>query len=296
MVLVVALLPAPFLKYIPQSSAYEQICRSMRLNGFLSTSPIVLYNGAILLGRARYHACLVTKTEPVTREYAGECKRPELYAVSDNVYRLSREQLNSVSRGLMSWIAKKEKARRKISLSARTDETVAEFSRKSNPFHRKRYREVAKACGAGKGSYRLSRRINNLGCPELIAAFNECLVNVNLAMRLCRMDHDSQRMVLSGLISGNRHPLQKLHDEAGTLIPDHLAAPFRSRPLVLAVNKLGRVTNLLDKAASLNPYVTKDIPEQIRQIMESLKALKPRLVCSCGGQGCELCNDLGWLK
>lgn len=67
---------------------FEQLCESIRTDGFDATYPIVLHQGLILDGRHRYQAAIAVGVEPVFVEWQNQGNdTPEKFAYRSNIRR-----------------------------------------------------------------------------------------------------------------------------------------------------------------------------------------------------------------
>jgi len=155
--------------------AFCKLVEDIRVNGLLE--PITLFEGKILDGVNRYHACLETGIEPLLKDYEGT--DPLGFVISMN---LRRRHLNETQRAM---VAAKIATMRQ---GARTD---------LSPIDERSQENAATLLNVSKRSVERAAKVLNRGTPELIEKVDGGEVSVSAAAAVADLPEAEQRTVVN---------------------------------------------------------------------------------------------------
>ena len=84
-------------------------------------------------------------------------------------------------------------------------------------------------------------------------------------------------------------------DGAGQEIPQNLRDEFNSALMVDLEAKVAEVAKLVRTVRKWNPFMLIAVSENLDTVQTMIGNAIPFVVCKCGGAGCGVCRDAGWL-
>lgn len=199
---------------ILDGEAQQQLVEDIRANGLIH--PIIVFDGKILDGRNRYHACLDANIEPKFVTYDRD--DPVSYVISQNLH---RRHLGPSQRAMIA--AKIANMRQ----GERTDlEPSLKLGEVKNPSISKG--EAAKLLKVGESTVDVAKQVQRDAIPEVIQAVETNELPVNRAAAIAKLPVERQAEALSEspkrgrrvMIRNHAKGKMKKEDRLPPLVPD----------------------------------------------------------------------------
>ncbi len=169
-----------------EGDAYEKLKTDIKQHG--QREPIITYQGQILDGRNRYHACRDLGIKPRTEEWHGGGSLLD-FVVSRNLHRRHLSPSQQAMIGVR--LVKEYEAEASCQKSAAHDNPRANL-----PTGRLRDK-VAKQVGTSSRNIASGLQVENKGVPELVAAVNRNEIKVSPAALLASQPKEEQTAILA---------------------------------------------------------------------------------------------------
>lgn len=290
----------PVASIFPLMEGYEfdTLVLDIKTNGL--REPIWTHDGQIIDGRNRYRACKQAKVKPTYREWDGDGSLVA-FVFSLNLHRrhLDVSQRSMVALKLTPHLEDEAKAR--MEAGKKTDPTA-------NLRQGTAAAQAAEIVGVSERSVESAKHVAEHAAPEVVAAVEQGEVSVSDAAKVADEPKPKQRRALRSLKSGKSKTLKAAVDkikaadkEVEEATTEEMTAADKCEADNKAIESFCRaLVKFFEDNAPQTAWTDVDgrIPSALASVRAGCNTLRTAkaVVCpQCDGEGCQYCNDVGYL-